>query len=95
MKDWIGISLDLLDEVEQLVNAADRSDANRTIVDNLLGEGEFDTAFELLVAEAARRDVHVPARLLDEIEAEVVDADEDAFTAEFGEDLRKLRLTAV
>lgn len=93
--DWAGISLDLLDEVEQLVNAAGRSDANRTIVDNLLGEGEFDTAFESLVAEAVRRDVRVPARFLDEVEAEIVDADEDAFTGEFVEDLRKLRLTAV
>lgn len=78
--DWVGVSLELLDEVEELVNAADRSDANRTIVDNLLGEGEFDTAFELLVAEAVRRGVHVPAQLLDEIESDVADADEDAFS---------------
>ncbi|MGO4205185.1 hypothetical protein AB4Z09_26310 [Rhodococcus sp. TAF43] len=92
--DWIGVSDELLDEVEQLVNAAGRSDAGRTIVDNLLGEGEFDAAFESLVAQAASVGVRFPAGLLDRIEAEVVDADEEAFTGEFDDDLRKLRLIA-
>lgn len=92
--DWIGFSREIEDEVEQLVNAAGGSDANKEFVFEFQAQGLSDLAFECLISEAAELKVRFPVRLLDQIDAEFVEADDEAFSDQFVENLRTLRLIA-
>lgn len=94
VSDWIGFSREIEDEVEQLVDAAGGSDANKEFVSEYQAQGLFDLAFGCLIGEAVRLKVRFPVRLLDQIDAEFTEADEGAFTDQFVEDLRALRLIA-
>lgn len=94
VSDWIGFSREVEDEVEQLVDAAGGSDANKKFVFEFQAEGLFDLAFACLIGEAVALRVRFPVRLLDQIDAEFVEADDEAFSDEFVEDLRALRSIA-